>query len=208
MTGVMEESDSTPVRMLGRPRSSSLGQAILRATLDILGECGTDGLTIEAVAHRAGVGKATVYRRWACKEDLIFAALASMREDLPELPGTSLRDDLVTFVGYLLHSMTESVDGAVFSRLLGEVDQHRGLVAQYHEYVVSPRRECFGEALERGVANGELREDVDVDVLRHMVIGGLLHTVWVSQLHAQPLPDDVAERMVDTILRGVAPDPR
>ncbi|MGH8869181.1 MAG: TetR/AcrR family transcriptional regulator [Actinomycetes bacterium] len=187
----------------GRPRSPLVDRAILQAALDVLGECGPSALTIEGVACRAGVGKATVYRRWDGKEDLILDALATLNQDIPEPVGDSVHKDLVTLVSATLRRMTESVDGAVFARLLGEVDQHREMVAMYHESVVRPRRARLRAVLDRGIADGTLRPDTDVEVVLHMIIGGLLHTVSMCRLHRRPIPDDLVDRLVDTALRGV-----
>src|SRR5262245_22575212 len=78
----------------GRPRSAQAERAIIEATLDLLAEVGIGGLSIEHVAARAGVGKATIYRRWANKDALIIDAAASLKSPLPEVPGRSIREDL------------------------------------------------------------------------------------------------------------------
>src|SRR5438552_17303325 len=83
-------------RAPGRPRSERAEKAIIDATLDLLvEEAGVAGLSIEAIAGRAGVGKTTIYRRWPNKEALIIDALASLKRPLPPVPGRSVREDLV-----------------------------------------------------------------------------------------------------------------
>src|SRR5437899_12567871 len=83
------------VRKAGRPRSVQSHQAILEATLEIFAEEGLQGLSIEAIAERAGVGKTTIYRRWSSKEDVIKDALDLFRGEHP-LPDTgNIRDDLL-----------------------------------------------------------------------------------------------------------------
>src|SRR5258707_9557057 len=82
-------------RRPGRPRSEQAEQAIIDATLDLFAEQGFEGVCVEAVAARAGVGKATIYRRWPNKEELLLAALGSMKSPIPELSGISVRDDLL-----------------------------------------------------------------------------------------------------------------
>src|SRR5919108_1899012 len=83
-------------RAPGRPRSERAEKAILEATLDLLAEeSGVAGVSMEAVAARAGVGKTTIYRRWPNKEALIVQALASMKAPLPEPAGVSVREDLL-----------------------------------------------------------------------------------------------------------------
>src|SRR5262249_19022076 len=82
-------------RRPGRPRSERAEQAIIDATIEAMGECGIDGVRCEDAAARAGVGKATLYRRWPGKEDLLIAAFAAMRRPLPEPRGESVREDLI-----------------------------------------------------------------------------------------------------------------
>ena len=88
---------STPPR--GRPRSSEAERAILDATVALYAERGMAGLSVEAVAARAGVAKTTIYRRWPSKEELVLAAVTAARGPAPEPPGASVRDDLLFLLG-------------------------------------------------------------------------------------------------------------
>src|SRR5580704_13775479 len=85
-------------RRPGRPRSEAAEQAIIEATLDVFAEKGFEGVCVELVAARAGVGKATIYRRWPNKEELLLAALGSLKSPYPEPEGGSVRDDLLAIV--------------------------------------------------------------------------------------------------------------
>ncbi|HXC23362.1 MAG TPA: helix-turn-helix domain-containing protein, partial [Solirubrobacteraceae bacterium] len=85
-------------RRPGRPRSEQAEQAIIDAALELFGERGVDGVCVEAVAARAGVGKATIYRRWSSKEDLLIAALSTMKSPLRQPRGDSVREDLIQIV--------------------------------------------------------------------------------------------------------------
>src|SRR5271168_2462929 len=87
--------DCPAARRPGRPRSEQAEQAILEATIEAVGERGIDGVSCEDVASRAGVGKATLYRRWPGKEDLLIAAFAALKRPLPQPGGVSVRDDLI-----------------------------------------------------------------------------------------------------------------
>src|ERR1700693_4584889 len=88
-------------RRPGRPRSERPARAIIEATLDLCAEQGFEGVCVEAVAARAGVGKATIYRRWPNKEELLLAALGSMKSPIPEPQGVSVRDDLVAMLSVM-----------------------------------------------------------------------------------------------------------
>src|SRR5215469_17564931 len=97
-------ADSQPVsrtakpRRPGRPRSEQADQAILSAALDLFAESGPDALCIEQVAAKAGVGKATIYRRWPGKEDMLLDAISMLRTQLPTPQGRSVRADLVALL--------------------------------------------------------------------------------------------------------------
>src|ERR1700689_1103281 len=93
-------ADTAPAaRRPGGPRSEHAEQAPPDATIEAIGECGIDGGRCEDVAARSGVGKATLYRRWPGKEDLLIAAFAAMKRPLPEPGGASVRADLIELLG-------------------------------------------------------------------------------------------------------------
>jgi AcrR family transcriptional regulator len=186
----------------GRPRSEHAERAIIDAALGLFAESGAEGLCIEKVAARAGVGKATIYRRWPGKEDLLLDALASLRAPLPEPKGESVRDDLVA----LLDAMrTESVDprqARQFALLLGEGASYPRLIDRYVEAVVEPRRDVFRAVLRRGVATGELRENVNIEIAVDMLASAVLaKTATLSQERAERA---YGRRVVDELLTGIA----
>src|SRR3954454_12876755 len=92
----------------GRPRNAQADRAIIQAVLDLLSAGqSADALSIEAVAAKAGVGKATIYRRWANKEALLVDAVATMKGPLPVPLGESVRDDLVMLVAGMRNKRSE-----------------------------------------------------------------------------------------------------
>jgi AcrR family transcriptional regulator len=191
-------------RRPGRPRSERADQAIIDAALSLFAESGPDGLCIERVAARAGVGKATIYRRWPGKEDLMLAAIAAVKAPLPAPAGQSVRADLVG----LLESMCQSAADPRLARqaalLLGEGTKYPRLMARYRETVVEPRREVFRAVLRRGVATGELRADTDIEAALFMLIGAV---VARSRHELDGIPPGYAERVVGELLQGLAPRP-
>src|SRR5260221_13849776 len=99
----------------GRPRSEQADRAIIDATLEMFAESGPDGLCIEQVAARAGVGKATIYRRWPGKEDLLLDALAALKTPLPQPRGRSVREDLVAVVDAMSRDTADPRRGRAFA---------------------------------------------------------------------------------------------
>src|ERR1700751_4870609 len=151
-------------RRPGRPRSEQAEQAIIEATLDLFAEQGFEGLFVEAVAARAGVGKATIYRRWPNKEELLLAAFGSLKSPFPQPKGVSVRDDLLAMVQVMCADKADPRKARRYALLLGEGEKYPRLMARYKETVVQPRRELMRSVIRRGIATGELRADVDVEI--------------------------------------------
>src|SRR6185369_44682 len=162
-------SSSQTAASAGRPRSEEAHRAILDATLDLLVEVGYSGLTIEGIASRAGVGKATIYRRWSSKLPLVIEAFG-------ELPGLSEADtgDLVADLEQMLRSYLEvfvsSPLGAVVPSRAGELPHIPELMALFAP-VVRSRRQPLIRALERGVARGEIPPDTDLSLAADLIVG-------------------------------------
>jgi AcrR family transcriptional regulator len=191
-------SPAAASRRPGRPRSEQAEQAIIEATLDLFAEQGFDGVCVEAVAARAGVGKATIYRRWPSKEELLLAALGSLKSPLPEPKGVSVRDDLVAMLTVMCHDKADPRKARRYALLLGEGERYPRLIARYKETVVEPRREVMRAVIRRGIATGELRSGTDVEIALLALTGAVLAS--------QKAPDaSFAARVVDELMLGLAP---
>ncbi len=195
---------SAPVagRKPGRPRSERAEQAIIEAALELFAEKGPDGLCVEAVAARAGVGKATVYRRWKNKEDLLLAALGSLKSPLPVPDSGSVRDDLIALVTVMSQDAVDPARQRQYTLLLGEGAKYPKLMARYAETVVEPRREIIRSVLRRGVETGQLRDDIDVEIVLLTLTGAAM-----SRGRCEIVPHDreFATRVVDSLLTGLNP---
>jgi AcrR family transcriptional regulator len=193
-------------RRPGRPRSERAEQAILQATIDAIGERGIDGVHCEDVAARAGVGKATLYRRWPGKEDLLIAAFAAMRRPLPTPRGESAREDLIALLTVVAADADDPRYAQQYALLHGAGERYPRLVARYKERVVEPRRDLVRSVLRHGIETGELRPDTDVEVAMLLLTGA----VMVRGKHdSSPAAPGFVERAVDELLRGIAvPQPR
>src|SRR6266571_8102348 len=187
-------------RRPGRPRSERADRAIMDATLSLFAESGAAGLCIEKVAARAGVGKATIYRRWPGKEDLLLAAFASLKAPLPEPRGRSVREDLRMLLEAMSEQFADPRHAREFALLLGEGARYPRLMARYAETVIEPRREVIRSVLRRGVATGELRADVDIEAALFMLTGSVLAR---SRHGDVPVEPGYAGRVVDELLRGL-----
>jgi AcrR family transcriptional regulator len=191
----------------GRPRSERAEQAIIEATVEAIRDCGFDGVRCEDVAARAGVGKATLYRRWPGKEDLLIAAFASLKTPLPQPRGESAREDLIAMLDVMAADAQDPRYARQFALLHGEGERFPRLLARYKEAVVEPRRELFRSVLRRGVATGELRQDTDIEIVMLTLTGAVMargkHDAAPGG-PAGPAGPGFAARVVDELLRGIA----
>lgn len=192
----------SPARPLGRPRDPQRDAAIVGAALELLAESGYDALSVEGVAARAGVGKATVYRRYAGKAELVVDAVAGLVEAPEPLVGASVRDELVALLDAVRRRSATSVAGAVFPRLIAAGIDHPELLALYRSQVLAPRRERLRELLRRGMGEGLLRGDLDVDRAIDLLVAPLAYRTLV-RTDAEDDPR-FAEHVVDDLLRGLA----
>ncbi len=153
---------------LGRKRDHTRDPEILEAALDVLAETGYDGMTIDMVAARAKAGKATVYRRWSSKAELVLEAVACMKAgeaDLNSLPDTgTLRGDLVAMVkSPTIRDSQRKL--RVMAGIASMVARSPELAAAAREALVEPRAVINRIFFRRAIERGEIPADVDVDAL-------------------------------------------
>lgn len=186
----------------GRPRNPEVDRAILRAALDLLAEESYDALSMEAVAARAGCGKAAIYRRWPSKSALVVDAVAACKEKAIQLPDTgSTREDLRLHVQNMVRHLRTSDTGRIMPALLAELARNPEFAASFRQGLVQPRRALVLEMLRRGVARGELRPDVDLDIVADAMAAVFHYRMFFT---GQEIDDDMPERVVDLLWRGVA----
>lgn len=189
------------VRAPGRPRSVEADDAIVDAAIDLLVEDGFDRVSMDAVATRAGVSKATIYRRWPSKEALVIDAVARRTDPFPAVePDGSVRDRLVSLLEAILATSRSGV-GGLLPAMVGASVSNPALAACYRERIIEPRRIRIGDILRAGIAAGELRADLDVELAIDLVVGPLLYRIVFPR---EALPPDHCARLVDSLLAGLA----
>jgi AcrR family transcriptional regulator len=155
----------------GRPRSEPVRLAILRSTLKLLGELGFSDLSIEGVAAHAGVGKATVYRWWPDKAALIADAFASSASRKLHFPDTgSVHTDMSQQMRQLIKIFL-SRRGRIVSAILAAGQSDRDVIAAFRDRFLKPRRQEAYATLQRGIQRGELRKNIDMDLLLDSLYG-------------------------------------
>ena len=185
----------------GRPRSEQADRAIMAATLELLAERGIAGMSIEEVAARAGVGKATIYRRWSSKGALALDAfLAEFRGQQP-LPDTgSLHGDLRTSLRAWVRAVTRTPAGRILADLIGEIQHDKDLAATFRERVLEPLRQQHRIMLDRAIARGEIPAGTDREVALDLMFGAAQHRLLLGHL---PLTDRFVGQVVDVIVAGL-----
>jgi len=163
------EADETAVpSKLGRKRDHTRDPEILEAALEVLAETGYEGMTIDMVAARAKAGKATLYRRWASKNELVIDAVACMKSaslDLNALPDTgTLRGDLIAMIKP--HSIQDSERKLqIMAGLTSMLAKAPELASAANEAIVEPRASANRFLMRRAMERGEISSDIDVDAL-------------------------------------------
>ena len=189
------------VRPPGRPRDARADGAIIEATLQTLAATGFTGLSMEAVATRAKVGKATLYRRWSTKNSLVADALATLVETAEPVDTGSLRDDLVAWLNTVRRHNLHSLSGRIMPRLLAEKDAHPELFETYRQGVIEPFRVQLVKVLARGIATGQLPTDLDTELVADMLVGPVVYRQLTSG-HNEVSGTRIGQ-VVDIVLGGV-----
>ncbi|HEV2345241.1 MAG TPA: TetR/AcrR family transcriptional regulator [Actinocrinis sp.] len=193
-------------RRPGRPRSDQAEEAILDAVFSLFSDGATyDGLSMEMIAAAAKVGKATIYRRWPNKEALVICAIGRRLHPEKEIrvQGVSVREDLVYLLELMRGHLQDQCTGAAYDVLNQASVGNPNLYRRYFEVVIEPRRELYREVLRRGVADGELREDLDIERAM-LMLTSTMHAVTRNSPPSGPVGREFSEALVDDLLRGAA----
>jgi len=187
----------------GRPRRPETDAVILDATRQLFAEMGAAGMSVEAVAARAGVGKTTIYRRWPSKDELVIAAVQDVIAPVA-LPDTGeIRTDLVALASLALRFMNHSSVGAMFPRMAGEVAGRTPLGRRYVKEVIAPCRRQLRLLLAKAIERGQIRADLDVTLITDALIGPVILRKILGELE-KTTDEDVAD-LVDSLMEGWRP---
>jgi AcrR family transcriptional regulator len=193
------DEPGAPERPRGRPRSAIADHAIREAAVDLFAERGFEGFSVEDVADRAGVSKATVYRRYPSKVDLIVEAASCLAADDITFPDTgNLRDDVRGLARSLVETFKTSPAGRVMPVMTFERNRYPELDAGYRQFLAD-RKTRTRKLLQRAIERGELPPDTDVAVMGSMLVGPIFHRLMITQ---EPLNEAFVDALVDALLRG------
>lgn len=184
----------------GRPLDPQAGQAILDATTQLLIEGGFRRLSVDAVATRAGTSKATIYRRWRSKSELLRATLARLKETTEGTDTGDLHSDLQAFLRAAVDHFVDSEGAHLMPQLCAEAQFDPEIRELLHSNS-RLRRDVVRQILERARGRGELRDDLDFEV----VIDMLTAPIFIRKLiTGAPIDAHVTDEAVELLLRGIA----
>jgi AcrR family transcriptional regulator len=184
----MSNTDKKPQ---GRPRSVQSHQAMLRATLELLAEVGFEAMSIDAIAARAGVGKTTIYRRYASKDELVADAIESIREEIV-IPDTgNLQGDLDALVQNAAQITLNPLGRQAVAMIISSASSNAQFAQIYWTKYLQPRRKTFAIVLERAKARDEIPADLDSDLVFDTMSGIMLYALifqptsesWAGYVH-------------------------
>jgi AcrR family transcriptional regulator len=188
----------------GRQRSAESESAILSATLQLLERKPLRDITIEAIAEKAGVGKATIYKWWPSKAYVALDAfLIRMKAAVPAPDTGSARDDFTVQLKSLIRFYATPI-GRIYSQFVAEGQSDPEFLKLFRERFLSPRRESLKAIWQRGVARGEIRSGLDADLVLDLVYGPTIFRLMVGH---GPLDDFEAENMIAALFAGIEPRP-
>ncbi len=189
----------TPEEEAADPRIARSRAAVLSATVDLLGEVGHGGTTVEAVAERSGVAKTTIYRHWPSRAQLLLDAFHGCvgHDDSPR--SGDVRTDLLALAGGLATKLRDHRWSRIIATLIDAAESDPEL-AELSAAYTHERREAVRSIIEQGITAGELRPDIDTGLAAQLVGGTLFYE---RLLLRRPADDAQLERIVDLVLDGL-----
>jgi AcrR family transcriptional regulator len=193
----MTISDADLRPRAGRPRDPACDAAILRAARDVFAEGGYGAVSIEGVAARAGVGKASIYRRYSTKAELVVEAIrGGMHPDEAELPDTGdLRADLIAMMSPLLERLRGD-DAQLLTTFAVERVRNPDLAEEFDRSVIGKKREHLRHLVAAAIARGDLPAATNADLIAEAAPALL----WHHALYGLPMGSDLLDRIFDLVL--------
>ncbi|WGU93381.1 TetR/AcrR family transcriptional regulator [Paenibacillus dendritiformis] len=184
----------------GRPRNVEAQKSILSASYELLLENGFQAVTVDKIAERAQVSKATIYKWWPNKAAVVmdgFLHAATARLPVPDT-GSAFNDILIhatNLAGFLI-----SREGTIITELLGEGQFDSGLAEAYRTRFFRPRRLEARSLLEKGVQRRELKKDLDIGICIDLIYGPIFYRLLVT---GEPIDDSYVRHLVESAFEGI-----
>lgn len=185
---------------VGRPRSEETRKAILSAAYALLLEKGFQNVTVDGIAERSGVSKATIYKWWPNKAAVVLDGFFEESEEILQLPDTgTVRKDLFLQVKNLAEFLT-SAKGRVITEMIAEGQFDQNVAEEYRRRFFSPRRLISQEIYERGIQRGELRKDLDIGLSIDLIFAPVFYRLLIT---GDALDAGYIEKLIDYAFYGI-----
>lgn len=191
-----------PLRRPGRKRLTERDERILAATIEVLADTSYGALALERVAERAGVSKATIYRWYKSKENLVGEALSWHLKPEETPRSQSVRDDVRAAIDVTIRNYSTPLAGVVVPALAAEIARDPELRSVFLTKFLGPRRAVARSVLERAIAAGDLPEDLDVELIMDMWAGAIFYRTLMS---GTPISPAFSEQFVELLFDGRLP---
>ncbi|MBV9507947.1 MAG: TetR/AcrR family transcriptional regulator [Acidobacteriia bacterium] len=186
---------------MSRTRSERAHEEALSSALKLIAEHGIDGVSVDAIAEHSGVSKATIYKHWANKDALCLEAIGKLQHGLPpENAGEDARAGVVELLRHLAQAPRPRKLMRLLPKIFGHVSRHPQFLKAWRERIEAPRRLRVVRLIERAIAAGELRADLDMDLAVHLLFGPVLY----HRLMLTSAPPGMPEQIVDAFWRAFA----
>lgn len=195
-------NQAVTVRTPGRPRSQTARKAILKSTLQLLQKTGFTDLSIEAIAARAGVGKATVYRWWPNKAELVMEAFVFAVEAQLRIPTSGSVEKVIREQMKRWTQIFDSPLGRVIAAVIGAGQSDPAMLEAFQHQYVEPRRREARKLLHEAMRTGEIRSNLDPDTILDILYGPLYIRLLLQ--HAK-LSSDLPDLVFDIVMPGLRP---
>ena len=186
-------------RRLGRPRDARVDGAVMEAARSLLAEKGFAGTTVEAIASRAGVGKATIYRRWPTREALLLAVTTADLPDIPTPDTGDLRQDLRLIFTTLAEQIRMAGPASYLGDLIGESTRNPAMRKDF-QAMIQQRRSLCADVVAQARKRGEVRKSIDPDLVLDLISGSIFYRKLFSDEEADAT---YVEQAIDAVLDGI-----
>lgn len=184
----------------GRPRNMETHKAILSASYELLQSEGFGAVTVEKIAERAGVSKATIYKWWPNKGAVIIDGFLSATTEKLPLPDTgNVYQDILLHASGLAGFLISN-EGKMISEIIGEGQLDPGLADACRTRYFQPRRRDARKLLERGVGRGELKDEPDIGIVMDLIYGPIFYRLLLT---GEPIDDDYVRQLVTAAFKGI-----
>jgi AcrR family transcriptional regulator len=197
----MTETERPIRRGRGRRPAAEVREQVLAAAGELLLSEGMAGFTIEKVAARAGASRMTIYKWWPSRGALALDGYATKVRTVLEFPDTgNIEADLTTQVLAFTHLLTGTGAGKVIAELIGASQTDPELASAFRERYSAPRRALAVEAMNKAVERGQLRDDIDPQVVVDQLWGACYHRLLIPD---EPITDEFAKALVRNVMTGL-----